>query len=200
VHALSASPYSFETIGVVGNADEQIDGLAAKDLTVALIDATTSSNAGALSALRKVNDKCPNVRTVLIVDDHAEELIVEAFRAGVSGVLHSQDNLTRAVECIRTVASGELWAGKTELKALRAAISVTLGSVRMVNVQGAHLLSPRQAQLVDLVASGMTNKEIAEQMKLSEHTVKNYLFRIFDKLGVSSRAELIIYTLNRRST
>jgi DNA-binding NarL/FixJ family response regulator len=52
---------------------------------------------------------------------------------------------------------------------------------------------------VMLVSQGMTNREISEQLHLSEHTVKNYLFRVFDKLGVSSRAELIIHTLHHRN-
>jgi DNA-binding NarL/FixJ family response regulator len=62
---------------------------------------------------------------------------------------------------------------------------------------GNELLTERQKSIVVLVAEGLSNREIAQQLGLSEHTVKNYLIRIFDKLGVSSRAELIIYALHR---
>jgi DNA-binding NarL/FixJ family response regulator len=200
VRALASPPYSFCASGVAGNATSLLQAVHNQPPDVAVIDSMLQDGtAGALSALREIARGFPKVRTVLVVDDSEQNLIVEAFRAGVAGVLHTQDSIQSAAECIRTVASGEMWAGKIELRALRDAISVTPGAVHMVNAQGAQMLSPRQKELVELVASGMTNKEIAEQMKLSEHTVKNYLFRIFDKLGVSSRAELIIYTLNRRS-
>jgi DNA-binding NarL/FixJ family response regulator len=79
------------------------------------------------------------------------------------------------------------------LNAFRAAVPL-----RVTAVDGKVLLTKRQEQLVGLVAEGMSNREIAHNLRLSQHTVKNYLFRIFDKLGVSSRAELIIYAFNQQ--
>ena len=61
-------------------------------------------------------------------------------------------------------------------------------------------LSRREMEVARLVAEGLTNREIAERMRLSQHTVKNYLFRIFDKLGVSSRIELLFMTLSQNTT
>jgi DNA-binding NarL/FixJ family response regulator len=60
------------------------------------------------------------------------------------------------------------------------------------------MLTQREESIVYQVAEGLRNREIAEQLKLSEHTVRNYLFRIFEKLGISSRSELILYTLEQR--
>ena len=68
--------------------------------------------------------------------------------------------------------------------------------VRATNHQGIELLSARERQVIQQLASGMTNREIAHALDLSPHTVKNYLFRIFDKLGVSSRTELLYLTMN----
>jgi DNA-binding CsgD family transcriptional regulator len=64
------------------------------------------------------------------------------------------------------------------------------------------LLSRREEEVMHLVAEGLGNREIAEQMNLSEHTVKNYLFHIFDKLGISNRVELVLYAVTnpKRST
>jgi DNA-binding NarL/FixJ family response regulator len=66
-------------------------------------------------------------------------------------------------------------------------------SLRVVNARGLKLLTPREEQVVALVADGLSNREVAHELSLSEHTVKKYLFRIFDKLGISSRVELVLY-------
>jgi DNA-binding CsgD family transcriptional regulator len=70
-------------------------------------------------------------------------------------------------------------------------------SVRAVDAQGLNLLSNRELEVVHCLAEGLSNREIAENLGLSPHTIKNYLFRVFDKLGVSSRVELLFMTLNQ---
>jgi DNA-binding NarL/FixJ family response regulator len=69
-------------------------------------------------------------------------------------------------------------------------------SLRVLNSRGSTLLTPREEQVVALVAEGLGNRDIARELKLSEHTVKKYLFRIFEKLGVSTRVELVLYAVN----
>lgn len=66
----------------------------------------------------------------------------------------------------------------------------------MLNTNGDNLLTPREEQVVALVAEGLGNRQIAIELSLSEHTIKKYLFRIFEKLGISSRVELILYAVN----
>jgi DNA-binding CsgD family transcriptional regulator len=66
----------------------------------------------------------------------------------------------------------------------------------MVNSEGLKLLTNREEDVVRLLSEGMQNREIASELKLSEHTVKNYIFHIFDKLGVSSRVELVMYAVS----
>lgn len=69
-------------------------------------------------------------------------------------------------------------------------------SLPVVNSHGKKLLTAREEQVVALVADGLSNRDVALELRLSEHTVKKYLFRIFDKLGVSSRVELVLYAMN----
>ena len=69
-------------------------------------------------------------------------------------------------------------------------------SLRVINAKGAPLLTPREEQVVALVAEGLNNRDVAGELKLSEHTVKKYLFRIFNKLGISTRVELVLYAVN----
>jgi DNA-binding NarL/FixJ family response regulator len=69
--------------------------------------------------------------------------------------------------------------------------------LRIVDANGCSLLSKREEEVVALVADGLTNRQISEQLKLSEHTVKNYLFKVFEKLGISTRVELVLYALSQ---
>jgi DNA-binding NarL/FixJ family response regulator len=69
-------------------------------------------------------------------------------------------------------------------------------SLRVVDADGANLLTKREEDLLRLVAEGLGKREIARQLNLSENTVKNYMFRIFDKLGISNRVELVLYALS----
>jgi DNA-binding NarL/FixJ family response regulator len=73
-----------------------------------------------------------------------------------------------------------------------------VNSVTITAADGSPLLTSREQDVVRLVADGMKNREIAQALSLTEHSVRNYLYRIFEKLGVSSRAELMLYALSRR--
>jgi DNA-binding NarL/FixJ family response regulator len=94
-------------------------------------------------------------------------------------------------KCIQCVASGQVWASSSELHYVLEALSES-GVPAGLNFDGG-LLSARETDVVRCVTEGLTNREIAQRLSLTEHTVKNYLFRIFDKLGVSSRVEVVLY-------
>jgi DNA-binding NarL/FixJ family response regulator len=71
-----------------------------------------------------------------------------------------------------------------------------VSGLRVVSACGEKLLTSREEQVVALVADGLSNRHVASELGLSEHTVKKYLFRIFDKLGISNRVELALYAMN----
>jgi DNA-binding NarL/FixJ family response regulator len=75
-----------------------------------------------------------------------------------------------------------------------------VGSPGITDARGNPLLTRREQRLVDLVAQGRTNRDISRELHLSEHTVRNYLFRIFNKLGTSNRLELALYAINHRES
>src|SRR5262249_51231866 len=89
------------------------------------------------------------------------------------------------------VHQGQIWANSRELRFVLEALGEAL-PLRVVDARGTVLLSHREQEVVRCVAEGLSNRDIARRLGLTEHTVKNYLFRIFDKLGVSRRGEVVL--------
>ena len=97
-------------------------------------------------------------------------------------------------KCITCVSQGQIWINSEQTQFLLDALSEVL-TLRVVNANGRMLLTPREEQVVALVADGLSNREAAGELGLSEHTIKKYLLRIFDKLGISTRVELVLYAV-----
>ncbi len=134
----------------------------------------------------------PETRVIMLLDNSERSLIVEAFRVGARGVFCRSESMRSLAKCVQRVSEGQVWANSRELRYLLEALGEAL-PIRMVDTRGAGLLSRREQEVVRCVAEGLSNREIALRLTLTEHTVKNYLFRIFDKLGVSKRVEVVLY-------
>ncbi|HEV2467654.1 MAG TPA: response regulator transcription factor [Candidatus Sulfotelmatobacter sp.] len=155
-----------------------------------------ASVSDAVMTLRRFHLTHPGVAKVLLVDSCDRELVVGAFRSGARGIFSITDaNLRLLCRCITCVAAGQIWANTEQLNYLLDLIS-EVPSLRVLNSTGNSLLTPREEQVVALVAEGYGNRQIAEELNLSENTIKKYLFRIFDKLGISNRVELVLYAVN----
>lgn len=141
----------------------------------------------------------PKLQAVMLLESSTHESVVEAFRAGARGIVCWDDGLDVLRKCIHAVHMGQIWANSVQLGFLLEVFSRRWVPQTVVDSSGRALLSKRELDVVRCVSEGMTNREIASHLALSEHTVKNYLFRTFDKLGVSNRAELILYAFNHSS-
>jgi len=130
----------------------------------------------------------------MLLDSSKQEAIVEAFCSGARGVLGRHESVDIFGKCVRRVHEGQIWANSEQTAILAQALgsSHTLGAV---DARGKNLLSRREKDIVRSVAQGLTNREIAERLELSPHTIKNCLFRVFDKLGVANRVELLLMTM-----
>ena len=151
----------------------------------------------ALEIVRELRLRTLHTKSVVLLEQADRKLVVESFRAGVCGVFHRFYSPQLLVRCIESVHNGQIWASSQELQYLMEELRTTK-PVNIVDAKGRTLLSVREAQVVRLVAEGMSNREISKQLSLSEHTVKNYLFRIFEKLGVATRVELVLYAIAQR--
>jgi two-component system nitrate/nitrite response regulator NarL len=171
--------------------------LTARGIDVLVISSTLDEQpARGLEILLELRALQLKTRSVLLPESSKDEAFLKAFRAGARGVFGKSEPMEQLSKCVRCVHDGQVWASS---QALRVAVEALASSptVRAVNANGMKLLSEREVQVVRCIAEGLTNREIAERLKLSQHTIKNYLFRIFDKVGVSSRVELLFMTLSQ---
>src|SRR6202041_862176 len=146
---------------------------------------------GGVDLLRELRAQSPSPRVIMLLDSSEREAVIEAFRAGAQGVFCRTEPFRLLAKCIQCVDDGQVWASSAELQYVLEALAQP-GLAGCLNINGG-LLSVRETDVVRCVAEGLTNREIAQRLKLTEHTVKNYLFRVFDKLGVSSRVEVVLY-------
>jgi DNA-binding NarL/FixJ family response regulator len=154
-----------------------------------------SSFAG-YSVLRIIQPLNLATRLILLLEDCEHDLVIDAFRSGARGVFSRAESSERLSKCIYTVHKGQIWASTREMDHILEELMATRPR-RIVDAHGSSLLSKREEEVVALVADGLTNRQISEQLKLSEHTVKNYLFKVFEKLGISTRVELVLYALSQ---
>lgn len=151
---------------------------------------------GGLDVLAELRVSHPAIKTVVLLESPKREIVIRAFRLGARGVFSRSSPVKALAKCITCVQAGQIWASSQELEFVLEALSIA-PAVRPLQSPGMNQLSARELEVINCLAEGMTNLEIAQRLKLSKHTIKNYMFRIFNKLGVSSRVELLFYALSR---
>jgi DNA-binding NarL/FixJ family response regulator len=145
--------------------------------------------------LRSLSENQKNARIIALPQDPDYSEVISLFRAGARGVLSIPDlKFELLCKCIRSVYEGQIWAKNEYLAYLVSSLSHPK-STTATDHQGRPLLTAREQEVLHLLADGLSNLQLAAELKLSEHTIKNHLFRIYDKLGVSNRMEAVLYAL-----
>lgn len=158
---------------------------------VALVSAALSD--GPLAGFRVLpifQAVLPKCSVIVLLDESDEYLAIDAFRARARGVFYRAEPMEQLVKCICQVHQGHIWARSSELRAVFDAFAKSAPFFSQT-LPDFHL-NDRELMVARLLATGQTNKQIARRLNLSEHTVKNYLYRLFEKVGVSSRVELAV--------
>ena len=146
--------------------------------------------------LRGAHSAHPNLAIVLLLHGYDRELVVNSLRAGARGLFClASMSFKFLCRCITSVHQGQYWTNTEQMRYIIDALSIG-PSVRLINSRGQVLLTPREEQTVNLVTEGLNNREIARELNLKENTVKKSLLRVYDKLGVSNRVELVLYALS----
>ena len=138
----------------------------------------------------------PKTPMIILVDKLSYDLLIQAFRSGARGVFEQRESMSEFADCVEHVKNGYIWVGRTGTDSLIEALGRMPSSCGTVK-DDLSVLTTRELQVVKYAARGKTNKAIASELHLSEHTVKNHLFRAFEKLHVSNRVELLFYLTTR---
>jgi len=165
-----------------------------KPHVVLVSSALEESSTQGFDLTRKVCAARPETRVILLMDTSNPSAVVEAFHCGAQGVLSRTESSKTLAKCIHSVHRGQVWANSAQLSYLLEALRESKPLQRVDST----ILSKREQDVVRCIAEGLSNREIASSLGLTEHTVKNYVFRIFDKLGVSSRVEVVLYAFRFR--
>lgn len=195
-HALNRHA-GFRVAASATTAKEVLRSAQTAGIQVALISAALSDGpASGLSVLQPLQEFYPGIKSVVLFDRDESHLVVPAFRVGARGVFCAgQGEFKSLCRCVERVHAGQIWVNSAQLTQVLETFA-RQPITRVVNAGGFRLLTKREEDVVQLVQKGLTNREIAGDLHLSEHTVRNNLFRIFDKLGVSNRVELALYAIN----
>ena len=182
---------------LTGSSQKIIGELGEHKADVALISEELQDGPEAgIKVLQKTRDS-HHTSAIMLLQSSKPERVVNAFRDGARGVFYRSHSLKSLSKCIQTVHRGQIWASNEDLEHLINALT-HIKPLHFNNSEGMPLLTRREEDVVRLVADGLKNREIAQRLKVKEHSIRNYLYRIFEKLGVSTRVELILYAFSHR--
>jgi DNA-binding NarL/FixJ family response regulator len=186
-----------DDIRVVGQAETLAQTVsAAKKFSADIVMFEAALAPQPAEAVADVLKQNPKLRVVVVIAEPNEELTLELFRRGAYAIVSREVEPEVLVDCLRQVAKGEPWLDKQSTNWVLAAFRTQMSRpmTRSTKVQ----LTPKESLIVSCVTQGMKNKEIALRVGTTEQVVKNYLRKVYDKLGVADRLELALYCLQNR--
>src|SRR6202162_2194182 len=150
--------------------------------------------ANPIEAVMELLRQAPEIKIVVVTPASDEQLTLDLFRRGAHGILSLEVEPEVLVDCLRKVAAGEPWL---ENQAVHWVMEAFRGhNLRPFGARSKVELTPKETLIVSCVTQGMKNKEIAIRVGTTEQVVKNYLRKVYDKLGVADRLELALYCLS----
>jgi DNA-binding NarL/FixJ family response regulator len=189
---LEAEP-GFTVVGEAGSGRDALKLLPDRTPDILLLDLAMPDGAG-LDVLRALHNEGKESPKVILLTAAAEKReMIEALQLGVRGLVLKHSATSLLHKCIRAVVAGEYWFGHDRLPDMIDA----LRQLREPQVASpAQTLTRREIHVIAAVVSGATNRDISEQLGVSEQTIKNHLSHIYDKVGVSNRLELALFAIH----
>jgi DNA-binding NarL/FixJ family response regulator len=180
---------SFELIGEASDGVEAIDLVGRLSPDVLLLD-LNMPRLGGLDALAEILKASPEARIIILAASVDRREIIKALRLGARGIVLKTAATELLYKCIQAVVAGEVWVGRESVPKLVDALE-EFDAPKSPRFSYANL-TERERQIVEAIAKGASNRDVAHALSVSEQTVKNHLSRIFEKCGVSNRTELAV--------
>ena len=152
--------------------------------------------AGTIDAIPELVRRNPEAKLIVQVSEADEANTVELYRRGVRGVVPRSISPDLLIKCVRKIAAGETWIDNQSVSWVIEAYRSQATSLTSPRSQPK--LSKKELAIISCITRGMRNKEIAYQIGTTEQVIKNYLRKVYDKLGVSDRLELALYCLHHQ--
>jgi DNA-binding NarL/FixJ family response regulator len=189
---LDAQP-DLEVVAEATDGEEAVECALAEDIHLAILDISMPRKTG-LQAAREITQRRPEVRVLMLSMHDNEEYLFEAIRVGASGYVLKSAVDRDLVEACRAAMRGEpfLYPG-----GVRALMREYVERARAGEAVHGELLTPREEEIVKLVAEAHTNEEIADMLVISKKTVERHRANILEKLGMRDRVELTRYAIRR---
>ena len=197
---LEAEPY-VEIVAAVNDGVEALAQTIETEPDVAIIDADLRPISGN-DAAKRIRRELPHVGVVILASDEKEETLFDAIRAGAAAYLNKDCEAAELVDAIRRVRAGQFIINEKVFTRPALAMKV-LAEFRELSVYGTGAakifspLSPREGQILDSIAQGLTNKEVAYALAISEQTVTNHMSSILRKLAVNDRTQAVVYAMRQ---
>jgi DNA-binding NarL/FixJ family response regulator len=152
--------------------------------------------AGVVDAIPELIRRAPQAKIIVQVTESNEATTVELYRRGVRGVVPRAISPDLLVKCVRKISAGETWIDNQSVSWVIEAYRAQAAAI--MSPRNKPHLSPKEVQIISCITRGMRNKEIAYHVGTTEQVIKNYLRKIYDKLGVSDRLELALYCMHHQ--
>ena len=178
-----------ELVGAGGSAQDAVRLARTERPNLMLLDITLPG--GGIEAAKEIAKSCPDVKVVMLTVRDDRATVNAALRAGARGYIVKGVEGPELIQTLRTINSGQSYVTPA-LAAQLLAEHVESGPGSTVNAKPSARLTEREQQIVALLADGLSNLEIAERLELTESTVKHYMTRILQKLGLRNRTEAAI--------
>jgi DNA-binding NarL/FixJ family response regulator len=190
-----------ELVGTAADGDEAAAKTLELEPDVLVIEADLPRTSG-IKVTQRIRRELPHVGVVVLTAKDDEQTLFEAIRAGAAAYLNKDCEPTELVDAIRKARAGQFIINEKVFNR-PAVASKVLAEFRELSVYGpgsSHVfapLSPREVQILDNIAQGMTNKEVAYALAISEQTVKNHMSSILRKLSVNDRTQAVVYAIRQ---
>jgi two-component system response regulator NreC len=189
LRALLSGEHDLEVVGEADHGTDAVKIAAEFNPDIILLDLSMPPGPSGIEVTKQLKQKLPHVRVLILTVHEEETLLQEAIRAGASGYILKKAVESELIDAIRAVSRGEVYVHPAMTRALLNTLTPTYSS----NASLAEPLTPREIEVLRLIAQGHTNRQTANLLSISIRTVESHRANLMSKLGLRSRVEIVRY-------